>query len=76
MCVLIGQEVDALSRFRDAHLRIVALYIAGPWSVTVRDIATCPLPLGLLHPWADVSTAAAYTAAPVCTGPLSVTVVM
>ena len=50
--------VDALRRFRDVHLRIVALYIVGPSHRGAYTSATCPTP------FAQVTTAAAE----VCVG--------
>lgn len=61
--------VDALRQFRDAHLRIVALYIVGPSHRGAHTSVAAPTPR------AQVTTAAAadkVAAAEVCVGEKSI----
>ena len=55
--------VDALRRFRDAHLRIVALYIIGPSRRCAHTSATAPTPHAQV---ATTATAVEVAAAEVC----------
>ena len=61
--------VDALRRFRDAHLRIVALYIIGPSRRCAHTSATAPTPHAQVS---TTATAVEVAAAEVCANQKSI----